>query len=102
MGWRARWIGIAPMAEVLRCGSCGERDLAPVIDMGKQPLAERESERYPLKLVKCTRCMLVQLSYIVDQGEMFPPDHPYATGNTQALRDHFRALAESLNSQVGI
>ena len=81
------------MPEILRCGSCGERDLAPVINLGDQPLAERESDRYPLKLLKCTRCTLVQLSYIVDEGEMFPPDHPYATGNTKALRDHFTDLA---------
>jgi hypothetical protein len=85
------------MHEVLKCGSCGERDLAPVLDLGDQPLAERESKRYPLKLVKCTRCMLVQLSYIVDENEMFPREHPYATGNTKALREHFAHLAYELH-----
>ena len=84
------------MPEILKCGSCGERDLIPVINLGDQPLAERESDRYPLKLLKCTRCTLVQLSYIVDEGEMFPPDHPYATGNTKALRDHFGKLADQV------
>lgn len=82
------------MAEVLRCGSCGERDLAPVLDMGMQPLAEHDNgERYPLKLVKCTQCTLVQLSYIPDQHEMFPPDHPFATGNTTANRVNATRLA---------
>lgn len=62
-----------------------------------QPLAEHDNgERYPLKLVKCTSCTLVQLSYIPDQHEMFPPDHPYATGNTRALREHFAELAEKI------
>ena len=85
------------MAEIFRCGSCGERDLAPVIDLGDQPMAERDDgKRYPLKLLKCTSCTLVQLSYIVDQGEIFPPDHPYATGNTKALRDHFGELADEI------
>lgn len=85
------------MAEILRCGSCGEHDLVPVLDMGMQPLAEHDNgERYPLKLVKCTSCALVQLSYIPDQHEMFPPDHPYATGNTRALREHFAELAEKI------
>ena len=88
------------MPEILKCGSCGERDLAPVINLGDQPLAERESDRYPLKLLKCTRCTLVQLSYIVDEGEMFPPDHPYATGNTKALRDHFNQLALRLSEYL--
>jgi hypothetical protein len=85
------------MAEILRCGSCGEHDLAPVLDMGMQPLAEHDNgERYPLKLVRCTNCTLVQLSYIPDQHEMFPPDHPYATGNTRAMRDHFGELADKV------
>ena len=82
------------MAEILRCGSCGEKDLAPVLDMGMQPLAEHDNgQRYPLKLVRCTQCTLVQLSYIPDQHEMFPVEHPYATGNTKAMREHFAGLA---------
>jgi len=53
--------------------------------MGLQPLAEHDNgQRYPLKLLKCTNCTLVQLSYIPDEHEMFPPDHPFATGNTRA------------------
>jgi len=71
--------------------------MVPVLDMGMQPLAEHDNgQRYPLKLVKCTQCTLVQLSYIPDQHEMFPPDHPYATGNTKAMRDHFAQLAEKI------
>lgn len=85
------------MAEILRCGSCGEHDLAPVLDMGMQPLAEHDNgKRYPLKLVKCVSCTLVQLSYIPDQHEMFPLDHPYATGNTRAMREHFGKLADEV------
>jgi hypothetical protein len=65
--------------------------------MGRQPLAERESEPYPLVLVQCGECSLVQLNYIVDQHEVFPADHPYATGNTTVLRDHFASLGAHLS-----
>jgi 2-polyprenyl-3-methyl-5-hydroxy-6-metoxy-1,4-benzoquinol methylase len=81
------------MGSITSCGSCGHKYLSPVLNMGMQPLAERESEPYPLRLMKCDQCTLVQLSYIVDENEMFPLEHPYATGNTQALRDHFDRLA---------
>jgi len=64
--------------------------------MGMQPLAERDSKPYPLALVQCGGCSLVQLSYAVDQAEVFPLGHPYATGNTGALREHFAALADEL------
>jgi hypothetical protein len=29
----------------------------------------------------------------VDRSEVFPPEHPYSTGNTRALREHFGELA---------
>jgi hypothetical protein len=65
--------------------------------MGPQPLAERDTgQRYPLRLLECANCALVQLSYIADQREVFPPDHPYSTGNTKALREHFASLAADL------
>ena len=58
-----------------------------LLDMGEQPLAERMSEdaAYPLALLRCGDCTLVQLSHVVDQREMFPPEHPYASGNTAAI-----------------
>lgn len=79
---------------VLSCGSCGCPDLDPVLDLGMQPLPQARpghdgSRRYPLRLVECLRCTLVQLDYIVPQRELFPADYPYVTGNTKALRDHF-------------
>lgn len=65
--------------------------------MGMQPLAEHDNgERYPLKLLKCTQCTLVQLSYIPDQHDMFPPDHPFATGNTRA--NHANAVELALQA----
>jgi hypothetical protein len=84
------------MGEVTACGICGSAQLDLILDMGMQPLAERESEPYPLALLKCSNCTLVQLSYIVDQQEVFPLDHPYATGNTKFLRDHFTKMAAEL------
>ena len=84
------------MGEVRSCGSCGSAaDLYTLLDMGFQPLAEGGQGRYPLKLLKCDTCQLVQLSYIVDQQLVFRPEHPYATGNTRALRQHFKELADT-------
>jgi hypothetical protein len=88
------------MGEVRACGICGSPDLSVLLDMGCQPLAERDSEPYPLVLVQCGRCSLVQLNYIVDQHEVFPRDHPYTTGSTRALREHFAALGVRLSRSL--
>ena len=73
-----------------------------ILDMGEQPLPERHDDprRYPLALLECQDCTLVQLSYIADQREVFPGGHVYATGNTKFLRDHFAALAQQLGEPL--
>ena len=84
--------------EVTACQLCGSDDLTLLLDMGEQPLSERHDDprRYPLRLLECLNCTLVQLDHVVDQREVFPPDHPYATGNTGVLRQHFAKLAHDL------
>jgi hypothetical protein len=86
---------------VTACELCfSDEDLSVILDLGSQPLAERDSEFYPLALQKCSYCGLVQLTYAVDPDELFPPGHPYASGNTRFLHDHFSALAARLNERL--
>lgn len=83
--------------EVRDCGGCGATRLEPLFDMGFQPLAEGGGKgTYPLRLVKCQGCALVQLSYAADPAEVFPAGHPYATGNSRALQRHYADLVRSL------
>ena len=85
--------------KVTHCLVCGSWNLHPLLDMGSQPLAERHGDgpRYPLALLECRSCTLVQLSYVVPGPEVFPLEHPYASGNTRALREHFAGLAAGLS-----
>lgn len=87
--------------EVTKCQACGHPDLIPLLDMGRQPLAEGMTSRaYPLALIKCLRCNLVQLSYVVDQNEVFTAGHPYSTGNSVALREHYWPLVWGLQGNL--
>lgn len=89
--------------QVSHCGLCGSPDLKPILDMGEQPLPERygSDERYPLALLECAACTLVQLSYIAPPREVFAEDHSYASGNTRALREHFTGLAREVGRIAG-
>ena len=82
------------MGDITACQVCGSTDLTVILDMGSQPLAERfgHPKTYPLALQQCGECTLVQLTYAVDQAEVFPEDHPYRSGHTKALVEHFRGL----------
>jgi hypothetical protein len=82
------------MGEVLSCRGCGSGYLKPVLDLGRQPLAENDDgHRYPLGLIQCGNCGLVQLGRSVDRETVFRSGHPYTTGSTRALRAHFGELA---------
>ncbi len=88
---------------VSACRSCGSEALTPVLDLGEQPLANAlrvpsdhaDEATYPLSLVHCGGCGLVQLSGTVPPSVMFdeyPYFSSYSTTMVAAMRDLARAL----------
>lgn len=57
---------------------------------------DRDQQAFPLELLECQACRLVQLSCIPDPNIVFPPDYPYSSGNSGELRAHFQDLASRL------
>ena len=90
------------MGEVTNCGLCRSPYLVPLLDMGTQPVAESygDGPQYPLRLVRCKTCTLVQLDYIVPAAELFTPDHPYAAGNSTERRRHAKELASLIRPDL--
>ena len=88
--------------EIDKCGSLRLDKLEPVLDLGSspptcnmRPAGSRAPEtHYPLQLLRCEDCTLVQLSVVVDPAEVFPPDYPYSSGNSRELHANFQDLAE--------
>lgn len=80
----------------------------PILDLGHQPIVQNylnekdmnEAEvTYPLCLVRCPKCELVQLDHVVDPKLVFPPHYPYRTGLTNMLIKNFQSLSETLESE---
>ncbi len=89
--------------DVVSCGLCGGKGLRRILDLGMQPLAEvmaTDAPSYPLRLVQCEGCDLVQLDHVAPPAEVFPPEHPYASGNAKALHEHFKGLADKLSQHL--
>jgi 2-polyprenyl-3-methyl-5-hydroxy-6-metoxy-1,4-benzoquinol methylase len=91
-------------ATVDTCEGCGSADLKQVLSLGSSPPTcnmvkvgkPRVETFYPLDLLECQVCSLVQLSVIVDPAEVFPPDLPYSSGNSAELHRNFEDLAASV------
>ena len=87
---------------ITKCQICGNKKLVPILDLGHQPIVQNyltekglheEEVTYPLQLVRCEKCELLQINYVVDPKLVFPTHYPYRTGLTNMLIRNFEELA---------
>jgi SAM-dependent methyltransferase len=89
--------GFVKYGQINTCRSCGSSHLEIVLDLGMSPLADRlltseqlkaPEARYPLRLVFCHDCSLVQIDHTVAPEELFCNDYPYFSSVSDALQVH--------------
>ena len=92
---------------VRTCQICNNKELVEILNLGHHPIVQsylteaqlhEKEDTYPLCLVRCEKCELLQLDYIVDPKLVFPPDYPYRTGLTNMLIRNFESLAENMKA----
>lgn len=97
-------MGLEGSSVVRTCRICGTDRFEGVVSLGLMPLANRfirpeqaaEAEpRYPLEVIRCQECELVQLSVVVDPEILFR-DYAYASSASAPVIEHFAALATDL------
>ena len=87
------------------CQICNSRDLELVLDLGHQPpcdtlltkaeLNEPEAT-YPLRMIRCRACGLVQIDHVIDGSKVYHRAYPYRSGITKELADHHHRLSTDL------
>lgn len=93
------------------CRSCNSTDIVSVLDLGETPLANsllRESELtekekiYPLDLVYCQQCTLVQITETVPPEELFS-HYLYFSSFSDTMLEHAATLVNRLiqENQLG-
>ena len=89
------------------CRSCDSRNCELVIDLGEQSppnaLANfRQPQRtWPLRMVVCKDCWLMQTEVDVPHDEIFDKDYPYFSGQSQDWVDHCKAYAAQMTQRFG-
>ncbi len=84
----------------MNCRSCGATEMISILDLGEHPwcndfLTKEEmgqEKQYPLHLVQCKKCGLLQLNHTVAKEVMFK-NHTYVSSTTKSLAKHFHLLA---------
>lgn len=100
-----------PNGHLNTCQICGSKNLLPIICLGHHapcdsllwPKQLNEPERtYPLNLVRCSDCGLVQIDYVVAAEELFFPDYPYRSGITPTLVGNLKSTGPTIMKRFGI
>ena len=91
----------------LSCGSCGSDSFETILDLGDVPLAGyfptkeqlKEESKYPLSLVVCKKCKLVQTDSVINPQLLFE-DYRYLS--SIGLSKHFNEVADILDDRYGV
>jgi len=92
------------------CRSCGHRNIAQVLDLGRLPLAnalltadelDQPEDSFPLALYFCPQCTLVQIGETVPPERLFR-DYAYVTSFSDTMVEHARVLVETLIVRRGL
>jgi hypothetical protein len=93
----------------MTCRSCSSENLDLILDLGEHPwcnnfLSKEEigkEKYYPLRLMYCNECELLQLDYTVPKETMFK-NHTYVSSTTSTLKKHFLELALENKGQFNL
>jgi len=97
-----------PTGHIIRCQVCNHPRLRLILDLGYQPLSDTllsktmlfmPEKTYPLRMMWCPKCTVVQLDYCVDGKEVYHPDYPYRPGITQELVTYQEGMSRSLKEK---
>ena len=92
------------------CRSCGEQDLSPILSLGYTPLANAllkqeqlnlPEETFPLDLVFCPHCALVQITETVAPEKLFR-EYFYLSSFSDTVLQNARAIAHELISRCNL
>lgn len=93
------------------CQVCNSKNLHLILDLGFQPLSDTllsentlnmPETTYPLRMMWCEKCTLVQLDYAVDGKDVYHPDYPYRPGITKELVEYQKNMSLSLVKQYNL
>ena len=77
----------------MKCRICNSKRISEAINLGKQPLANdyrikpEKLIKIPLKIIRCDKCKLIQLSATVNPSKMFSK-YFWVTGTSDTVKEY--------------
>lgn len=97
------------MTAISACRGCGSPRLEPVLSLGEMPLAnalvdsadDPPEHRYPLDLVRCPTCRLVQITETVPPELLFR-EYSYFTSFSDTFVAHAKTYASQMRERLAL
>ena len=97
------------VAQIFKCRLCDAEKLETIVDLKQQSLsgyfpssAETDVEAFPLILVKCADCGLVQLQHSVSQTTLYHENYGYRSGINTTMTNHLASLVKSIEDKLNL
>lgn len=93
--------------EIKRCRGCHSSDVKKILSLGNQYLSDftrsaKKPEKYPLELILCRKCNLLQLRHTVPQTSLYTQRYGYRSGINNTMRNELKSIVEKSIEKVGI
>jgi len=95
----------------MKCRNCGSSVSLELIDLGSAPLSNayltsvtlrRPEKWFPLRVLICETCWLVQAEAYSRSAEIFDENYAYFSSFSTLWLDHARDLCESMTTRLGL
>ena len=95
----------------LKCRHCEKELREKFLDLGVMPPSnayiskedlEKPEPKYPLRLLVCTNCWLVQTEDFVGRNELFTPEYAYFSSTSKSWLKHAADYCEAIIPRLGL
>ena len=88
-----------------KCRSCSSDKLSDILSLGKSYLSDfiRDNKKpagYPLSLIMCRNCYLLQLKHTVPQSQLYTDHYGYRSGINQTMQNELKEIAAKTLEKV--
>lgn len=83
------------MKTIEKCRVCGSTELTDVLGLGEQYVSDFRTDdskpnAYPITVVVCEGCLLVQLRHTTPAGEMYHDNYGFKSGVSNSIKDDLK------------
>jgi len=95
--------------EITSCEVCGNKQLSPVLDLGKHPMcddlvemgSDRVCKEYPIEILFCKECLTAHQRFQVPKDELFPKSYHYRSRFTADVLNGMKNLVARTEELAG-